>query len=100
MCRNLLKHWNSFWTFTRHEGIEPTNNEAERGVRKGVLWRRKSQGSRSDAGSRFVERILTVAATCRQNNRPVLAYLTEVCEATLHGREPPSFVPQLPATTT
>ena len=100
MCRDLLKHWDSFWTFTRHEGVEPTNNEAERGVRKGVLWRRKSQGSRSVAGSRFVERILTVAATCRQNDRPVLAYLIEVCEATLHGQPPPSFVPQLPDTTT
>jgi len=72
------------------------NNEAERGVRKGVLWRHKSQGSRSEAGSRFVERILAVAATCRQNDRPVLAYLTEVREATLHGQPPPSFVPQLP----
>ncbi|MBM4321213.1 MAG: IS66 family transposase, partial [Deltaproteobacteria bacterium] len=96
MCRDLLKHWKSFWTFTGREDVEPTNNDSERGVRKGVLWRRKSQGTRSEAGSRFVERILTVAATCRQHDRPILAYLTEVCEATLHGRPPPSLLP--PAT--
>lgn len=100
MCRDLLKHWHSFWTFTHHDDVEPTNNAAERGVRKGVLWRRRSQGSRSEAGSRFVERILTVAATCRQHERPVLAYLTAVCEATLHGRPPPSFLPPRPAETT
>lgn len=99
MCRELLKHWKSFWTFTEREDVRPTNNDSERGVRKGVLWRRKSQGTRSDAGSRFVERILTVAATCRQHDRPILTYLIEVCEAMLHGRPPPSLLPPQPEQT-
>jgi transposase len=78
-CRNILKLERSLWTFVRMEGIEPTNNNAERPLRRAVLWRRKSFGTQSESGSRFVERILTVVTTLRQQRRDVLDYLTVVC---------------------
>jgi transposase len=78
-CGNILKLERSLWTFVRVEGIEPTNNNAERPLRRAVLWRRKSFGTQSESGSRFVERILTVVTTLRQQGRDVLDYLTTVC---------------------
>ena len=56
-CANLLKLEVALWTFVRIEGVEPTNNSAERGLRRAVLWRRRSFGTQSEAGSRFVERV-------------------------------------------
>jgi transposase len=80
-CENLLKHEVSLWTFVRERGVEPTNNNAERPLRRAVLWRRKSFGTQSEKGSRFVERILTVVTSLRQQGRDVLGYLTTVCES-------------------
>jgi transposase len=82
-CRNILKWERSLWTFVRVEGIEPTNNNAERPLRRAVLWRRKSFGTQSEKGSRFAERILTAVTTLRQQQRDVLGYLTAVCQAAL-----------------
>jgi transposase len=70
-CRALLAHERRLWTFVRHDGVEPTNNVAERTVRHGVLWRKSSGGTDCATGSRFVERILSVVATCRQQDRNV-----------------------------
>jgi transposase len=83
-CANLLKHEVSLWTFVREEGVEPTNNNAERPLRRAVMWRRKSFGTQSESGSRFVERILTVVTSLRQQGRDVLKYLTSAC-ASLMG---------------
>jgi uncharacterized protein (DUF3084 family) len=69
----------ALWTFVRVRGVEPTNNAAERALRRAVLWRRKSFGTQSKAGSRFVERILSVVATLRQQGRNVMEYLTAAC---------------------
>jgi transposase len=82
------------WTFIDKEGIEPTNNEAEREIRSGVIWRKTSFGSQSEAGSTFVERMLTVSATLKRQNRNVLDYLTEACTARLYNRPAPSLLPQ------
>lgn len=79
-CQNILKLEKSLWTFVRVEGVEPTNNNAERALRRAVLWRRKSFGTQSEAGSKFVERILTVVTSLRQQGRDVLEYLTGACE--------------------
>ena len=57
------------WTFVWIDGIEPTNNDAERVLRHAVLWRKSSRGTDSEVGSRFVERMLSVVATCRQQNQ-------------------------------
>jgi transposase len=80
-CKNILQLERSLWTFVRVGGIEPTNNNAERPLRRAVLWRRKSFGTKSESGSRFVERILTAVTTLRQQGRDVLDYLTTVCDS-------------------
>ncbi len=81
VCRRILKLNRSLWTFVRVAEVEPTNNRAERALRRAVLWRRKSFGTQSETGSRFVERILTVVTTLQQQRRSVLAYLKTVCAA-------------------
>ena len=93
-CRELLAREPALWTFVRVEGIEPTNNAAERALRHAVQWRKSSYGTESAAGSHFVENILTVVATCRQQERPVLAYLTQCCQALYAGTAPPALLPQ------
>jgi len=97
-CENVLKLEVALWTFVRVEGVEPTNNSAERRLRRAVLWRRRSFGTQSEAGSRFVERVLTAVTTLRQQNRDVLreAYLTEACAAAIRSDPPPSLLPNTP----
>ena len=84
-CRNILKLERSLWTFVRVEGVEPTDNAAERPLRRAVLWRKKSVGAQSTTGSWFVERLLTVVTTVRQQGRDVLAYLTNACRGASSG---------------
>lgn len=91
-CREILKVEPALWTFVIKEGVEPTNNAAERALRHGVLWRKNSFGTQSEAGSRYVERVMTVVATLRQQKRNVLDYLTTACEAHLRGETPPSLL--------
>ena len=92
-CRAILKRREALWTFVQVAGVEPTNNTAERAIRPGVLWRKGSFGTQSAAGSRFVESMLTVVATLKQQQRNVLEYLTTACEAALRGEEAPSLLP-------
>ena len=91
-CKKLLGSVDSLWTFVRVPGVEPTNNVAERSVRHAVLWRRMCQGTHSELGSRFVERILTTNASLRQQGRNVLAFLRDACAARLRGSAPPSLI--------
>ena len=92
-CFEILKVEEGLWTFARVEGIEPTNNAAERALRFAVIWRRISGGTDSQRGSRFVERTLSVVATCRQQGRNVLEYLTSCFEADHRGQPIPSLLP-------
>ena len=92
-CAKLLRHFDSLWTFVRVRGVEPTNNPAEQVIRHGVIIRKISGGTHSEAGSRFVERILTVHATLRRQNRNILEFLREACVARLQGSAPPSLLP-------
>jgi transposase len=78
------------------DGVEPTNHGAERALRPAVLWCESSFGSDSAAGSRFAERLLRVVATCRQQGRPLLAFLVAAGEAALLGTTPPSLLPAGP----
>jgi transposase len=96
-CRSLLDGEEHLWTFLRVQGIEPTNNTAERALRHAVLWRKSSGGTASEWGSRFVERVLSVAATCRQQGRNVLEFLTTCFRAHLVRDPFPSLLPT-PAT--
>ena len=95
-CRNLLKREAALWTFVWEAGVEPTNNCAERRLRRAVLWRRRSFGTQSAAGSQFVERILTAVPTLRQQRRDVLDYLTATCAAAICQAPAPSLLPHPP----
>jgi transposase len=92
-CQNILKVQQALWTFVDREGVEPTNNAAERALRRGVIWRRRSYGTQSANGSLFVERILTAVMTLRQQKRDVLDYLTDACKAVTLGYPAPSLLP-------
>lgn len=93
-CGNLLELERALWTFAREEGVEPTNNHAERLLRRAVLWRRRSFGSQSAAGCRFVERILTVVQTRRLQGKDVLEYLRDAVSAWRAGLACPKLVLQ------
>ena len=95
MCREILKEGAALWNFAYVEGGEPTNNASERAIRPAVLWRKGSFGTDSERGSRFVERILTVTTSLRQQRRHVLSYLIEACEADLRGEDAPSILPEV-----
>jgi transposase len=92
-CRDILKRRQALWTFVRHAGVEPTHKAAERAIRPGGLWRKGSFGTRSPEGSRFVETMMTVVATLKQQHRHVLTYVTAACEATLRGEAAPPLLP-------
>jgi transposase len=92
-CREILKRREALWTFVQVEGVEPTNNTAERAIRPGVQWRKGSFGTQSEDGSRFVERMMTVVATLKQQKRNVLDYLIAAHEAALRGEAAPSLLP-------
>jgi transposase len=92
-CRNLLQREAALWTFVWEPGVDPTNNAAERPLRRAVLWRRRSFGTQSEAGSQFVGRILTAVTTLRQQRRDVLDYLTAACTAAICKDPAPSLLP-------
>jgi len=91
-CANLLAVEAALWTFLDAEGVEPTNNHAERMVRRGVLWRKCAYGSWSETGCRFVERMLTVVQTLRLQKRPVLHYLVAAVQAHRASLPTPSLL--------
>jgi transposase len=93
-CKNLLKLEPALWTFVYRAGVEPTNNHAERCLRRAVLWRRRSFGTQSATGSRFVEHVLTTVTTLRLQKRDVLDYLTSACAAAIRGDKAPSLLPE------
>ena len=92
ICNRILKVFDALWTFAREEGVDPTNNHAERMVRPAVLWRKRSFGNQSVAGCQFAERILTTVQTLRLQNRPVLDYLQRALTAHRTGKASPSLL--------
>jgi transposase len=90
-CANILEHRIALWTFVDVDGVEPTNNHAERELRAFVLWRKRSFGAQSDRGNLFAERLMTVAHTARKQGQDVLVFLTSCCEAHLAGTRVPSL---------
>ena len=97
-CHNLLKVEDALWTFVTVDDVEPTNNLAERSLRRAVLWRKRSFGTQSKAGSTFVARILTTVTTLRMQRRDVLDFLTEACSAANSQQTHPSLLPVSPTT--
>jgi transposase len=91
-CARLLDKFLAMWTFVVEEGVEPTNNHAERVQRRAVLWRRRSFGCHSAAGCRFVERILTVVQTLRLQKRSVVQFLQDTIASHRSGQKGPKLV--------
>jgi transposase len=96
-CNEILTLERALFTFVGDEGIEPTNNAAERALRHAVIWRKSSFGTDSERGSRFVERMLTVVTTLRLQHRNVLEWLTDAMKARFDHRSCPTLI--TPATT-
>jgi transposase len=92
-CRNVLALWPALWKFLLVEGVEPTNNAAERALRHAVLWRKICFGTQSDIGAQFVVRILTTVETCRQQKLHTLTFLTHAVQAYISDRPAPAIFP-------
>ena len=87
-ARRLDREQESLWLFLDIPGIEPTNNAAERAHRFGVLWRKRTQGTRSENGNRWVERVLSFRQTCRIRGRPTFPLLVEALRCRFQGKTP------------
>lgn len=90
-ANNLLKIWPALFTFVTVEGVEPTNNAAERSLRGPVIYRKPSHGTRSDNGERFIERILSASVTCRLQHRSLFVYLADLLTAHARGDPLPTL---------
>ena len=90
-ARDLLRQWDHLWTYVHTEGAVPGNNEAERAIRKAVLWRKGSFGAEREEGCRFVERMLTIVGTARRRGIDLLDWLTRTVQADLEDRPSPAF---------
>jgi transposase len=86
ISKNLLKVFPALWTFTEIEGVEPTNNVAERALRGPVIHRKLSLGSQSVRGERTIERLLSASVTCRLQGRSLFAYLADILSASARGQ--------------
>jgi transposase len=95
MATALFIHFERLFTFLEHEGVEPTNNVAERILRTAVQWRKISFGNRSRNGEIATARLLTVTQTCKRQHRPVLGYLTDAVRCHRHQAVAPSLLPRL-----
>ncbi|MFI3136708.1 MAG: IS66 family transposase [Methylococcaceae bacterium] len=93
-CKKLLKYKTALWTFIETEGVQPTNNFAEQLIRSYVLWRKSSFGTQSDRGDLFVERMMTVTATCKLQNRNRYDYINSAVDAHLRNKPVPSILYQ------
>jgi transposase len=91
MARNLLKAWPALWTFAKHEGVQPTNNHAERALRSAVIYRKLSLGSQSEGGELRISRLLSAHTTCRLQHRSLFAYLADAIAAHARGDPVPSL---------
>lgn len=94
-CQELLQHRHWLWTFLDHESVEPTNNASERALRPAVIWRKLSFGTQSPKGSRFVETLLTVIETCRQQSRNAFEFVTAATTRLYTQLPAPSLLPEV-----
>ena len=81
LARQIVREIDSLWVFLDHDGVDPTNNRAERALRFGVLWRKRSLGTQSEKGNRWVERILSLKETCRLKSKSTFETLVECISA-------------------
>lgn len=88
LARSIGKKLESLWVFLEKNGVEPTNNRSERALRFAVLWRRRSNGTQSGKGNRWVERILSLKQTCRMRALPVFPILVNAIDAYFKDQTP------------
>ena len=88
LARRLQREMASLWVFLLEHGVEATNNRAERALRFGVLWRKRSSGTDSVKGNRWVERILSLRQTCRQRAQSSFSVLVDALSSAFSGRQP------------
>jgi transposase len=88
LVRRLLREMDSLWVFLAHYGVEPTNNRAERALRFGVQWRKRSLATASAKGNRWVERILSLKETCRLHAVSTYHVLVEAVTRFFTGQQP------------
>lgn len=87
-ARTLIKEIDSLWVFLEENAVEPTNNLAERALRFGVMWRKRSKGTQSEKGDRWVERILSLKQTCRMRAIPTYPILVEAVDCYFKDQKP------------
>jgi hypothetical protein len=92
LCTSLQERWEALWTFLHQEGVDPTNNAAERALRCAVLWRKGSFGHKSDGGGAFVETMLTVCGSLRLQGRGVMEFVQAACRAALTDQRGPKLL--------
>jgi len=95
LCKTLLDDFNKLWTFTKVYGMEPTNNLAERDLRKLVIWRKKSFGTRSARGQRFVERITSIVETAKRHGKNALRFIQDAVTNFFAGKPAPHICKSL-----
>jgi transposase len=88
LARRLLREMDCLWVFLEEKDVEPTNNRAERALRFGVLWRKRSYGTQSEKGNRWVERILSLKETCRIRSLPSFPILIDLIDCYFKDRQP------------
>lgn len=96
-CDELWPRRHHLWTFLRVQGVEPTNNTAERTLRPMAIYRKLSFGTQSPSRSRHLERLLTVSETCRLQDRNAFEYLVAAMEAKFTEYRASSLLPAAPA---
>lgn len=92
LCHDLFARFDQLWLFLEIAGLEPTNNRGERSLRHAVIWRKLSFGTQSESGSRFVETLLTILETCRQQQRHPIDFLTAAIEALAANKPAPKLI--------
>jgi transposase len=93
LSKDLLRQWEALWTFLRIDAVEPTNNDAERALRHGVIWRKLSFGSDSPKGAGFAGRILTIVETARRRGIDLLQWMKRAIAAASRTLPPPVLLP-------
>ncbi|RPJ37724.1 MAG: IS66 family transposase, partial [Planctomycetaceae bacterium] len=88
LVRHLLREMDALWVFLLEHGVETTTNRSERAWRFAVMWRKRSQGTNSDKGSRWVERLLSLQETCRLQARSTYAVLVDAVRCSFYGQLP------------
>ena len=95
MAKRFREHGEAYFTFVTTPEVEPTNNLAEQAIRFVVIDRHITQGTRSEAGRQWSERIWTVIASCAQQGRSSYAFLQKAIVQWLNGGEAPSLLPEV-----